>query len=66
MEAWQDGGASASVYEWPDEMGLGHNMVDDAVNTGKFDEIYPILMELFTEGEVTSEPPPPDDETSEG
>ena len=65
VEAWQESGASASVYEWPDEMGLGHNMVDDAVNTGKFDEIYPILMELFTEGEVTSEPLPPADEASE-
>ena len=61
VEAWQQSGASASVYEWPDEMGLGHNMVDDAVNTGKFDEIYPILMDLFTEGEVTTEPLPPED-----
>lgn len=59
VKAWQDGGASASVYEWPAEMGLGHNMVDDAVNSGKFDAIYPILMDLFTEGEVTSEPQAP-------
>ena len=47
-------------------MGLGHNMVDDAVNTGKFDEIYPILMELFTEGEVTTEPVPPAEGAGEG
>jgi pimeloyl-ACP methyl ester carboxylesterase len=58
VEAWQKSGASASVYEWPAEMGLGHNMVDDAVNTGKFEAIYPILMQLFTEGEVTTEPLP--------
>jgi pimeloyl-ACP methyl ester carboxylesterase len=58
VEAWQESGASASVYEWPEEMGLGHNMVDDAVNTGKFEEIYPILMDLFTEGRVTTEPLP--------
>ena len=56
VAAWQDNGANASVYEWPAEMGLGHNMVDDAVNTGKFDAIYPILMELFTEGQVATEP----------
>ena len=56
VQAWQDSGASAEVYEWPAEMGLGHNMVDDAVNTGKFDAIYPILIDLFTEGTVTSEP----------
>ena len=59
VKAWQDGGASAAVYEWPAEMGLGHNMVDDAVNSGKFDAIYPILMDLFTEGEVTAEPQAP-------
>jgi hypothetical protein len=55
VEAWQESGASASVYEWPDEMG-----------PGKFDEIHPIVMELFTEGEVTTEPLPPADEASEG
>ena len=56
VAAWQDNGASASVYEWPAEMNLGHNMVDDAVNSSKFEAIYPILMELFTEGAVTTEP----------
>lgn len=60
VEAWRESGASASVYEWPAQMNLGHNMVDDAVNTGKFDEIYPILMDLFTEGKVDSEPVAPD------
>lgn len=56
VAAWQANGASAEVYEWPAEMGLGHNMVDDAVNTGKFDAIYPILIDLFTEGAVATEP----------
>ena len=37
-------------------MNLGHNMVDDAVNSGKFEAIYPILMKLITEGAVTTEP----------
>jgi len=62
VATWQQHGANASVYEWLAEMGLGHNMVDDAVNTGKFDAIYPILMELFTEGQVTAEPARPDEE----
>jgi hypothetical protein len=31
-------------------MGLQHNMVDDVVNADKFDEVYPILIDLFTEG----------------
>jgi hypothetical protein len=35
------------------------------VNTGTFDEVYPILVELSTEGEVTTGPPP-DDEASAG
>jgi hypothetical protein len=38
---------------------LGHDVVDDAVNSGEFDEIYPILMDLFTEGEVVTEPMAP-------
>jgi hypothetical protein len=61
VAAWQENGADASVYEWPAEMGLGHNMVDDAANSGKFDAIYPILMDLFTEGQVTTEPVAGDD-----
>jgi len=65
VEAWLENGASASVYEWPAEMDLGHNMVDDVTNTDKFDEVYPILIELFTEGQVTSEPVLPAEEASE-
>ena len=65
MAAWQESGASASVLEWPAEMGLGHNMVDDAVNTGKFDAIYPILIDLFTEGAVTTEPTPDEADPSD-
>ncbi len=44
---------------------LGHNRVDDAVNTGEFDVICLVLMDLFTEGEVTTEPLSPE-EVSEG
>ena len=50
VSEWQDHGADASVYEWPAEWNLGHNMVDDEINADRFDEVYPILIQLFTEG----------------
>ena len=51
VAAWREGGADATIYEWPEAMGLAHNMVDDVVNAEHFEEVYPILIELFTSGE---------------
>ncbi len=31
VAAWQDKDADASIYAWPDEMELEHNMIDDDV-----------------------------------
>lgn len=45
---WQDGGTDASVYAWSEAHKLQPNMVDDVVNADKFDEVYPILIDLFT------------------
>jgi hypothetical protein len=56
VAAWRQGGADASIFEWPEEMGLEHNMVDDVVNADKFDEVYPILIDLFTGSSTEDEP----------
>jgi hypothetical protein len=50
VAAWQAQGGMAHAYEWPAEMGLTHNMINDVSNADKFDEVYPILIRLFTTG----------------
>jgi pimeloyl-ACP methyl ester carboxylesterase len=51
VAAWRANGTDATIYEWPAEWGLTHNMVDDVTNADKFDEVYPVLIDLFAAGE---------------
>lgn len=46
--AWRARGTDASIYEWPGEWGLAHNMVDDVESADRFDDVYPVLLDLFT------------------
>lgn len=47
VDAWRVKGMDAKIYEWPPDWRLSHNMVDDVENADRFDDVYPVLMQLF-------------------
>jgi carboxylesterase len=49
VDAWRANDVEATIYEWPPEWMLSHNMVDDVENADHFDDVYPVLIEMFTE-----------------